>query len=195
MAGRPREFDELELIDRATEVFWRKGYNNSSSKDLMKAMKVGQGSFYLNFKGGKKELYRKSLLRAWKLFRKEFIRGKNESDNNIEFLKTFFRSVLFRPIDMVEKGCFAGNTLVESSCVDDELQDLATKLLVEFEESIEELLIEIQNEGLLDKSKNPKIIAKYFLNFWNGINITLRIKNASKEQIEEMIKLNLSILD
>lgn len=195
MAGRPRNFKEEELIDKATEVFWQKGYSNTSAKDLMKAMEIGQGSFYLTFKGGKKELYRKSLTRAWRLYRKQLEQRNNRFENKLDFLKDFFRSVLNRNDLEINKGCFAGNTLIESTCVDDELKELATDLLIEFEEDIELVLIDAQKEGFLDKNKSPRIIAKYFINFWNGINITLRMKNTSKKQIKEMVELSLTVLD
>ena len=61
MAGRPRNFDENEIIRKASEIFWRKGYESSSAEELLEAMNMGKGSFYLHFKGGKQELYKRSL--------------------------------------------------------------------------------------------------------------------------------------
>ena len=61
MAGRPKIFEEKDIINKAIEVFWTKGYEAASSDDLLAAMGIGKGSFYLAFKGGKKELYEKSL--------------------------------------------------------------------------------------------------------------------------------------
>lgn len=195
MAGRPRYFDETELIDKATEVFWQKGYKNTSAKDLMNAMNIGQGSFYLTFKGGKKELYEKSLVRAWDAYKRLFEDGYQNADQPLTFLKSFFRSVLNRSEHEANLGCFAGNTLVESTFVDAELQEISTQLLLDFENQIETVLIDAQKKGMLSQDKSPSIIAKYFINFWNGINITLRMKNIPKKQVEEMVELNLAVLD
>jgi TetR/AcrR family transcriptional regulator, transcriptional repressor for nem operon len=58
--GRGIEFDYDKAIDRATRVFWKTGYSNTSLRDLLRAMKIGEGSFYNTVKS-KKNLYLECL--------------------------------------------------------------------------------------------------------------------------------------
>ncbi|MFE6861803.1 TetR/AcrR family transcriptional regulator [Nocardia sp. NPDC057668] len=44
--GRPRQFDESELLDAATELFWARGFDNTSVQDVSRATGVGNGSIY-----------------------------------------------------------------------------------------------------------------------------------------------------
>src|ERR1700756_2239282 len=58
--GRPRSFDELEALEKATQVFWSKGYDGVTIDDLVAAMGVGRPSLYSVF-GDKRTLFLRVL--------------------------------------------------------------------------------------------------------------------------------------
>jgi TetR/AcrR family transcriptional repressor of nem operon len=53
---RPKEFDREVVMEIARGVFWRQGYQATSTEDLRLAMGIGRQSFYDSF-GGKRQLY------------------------------------------------------------------------------------------------------------------------------------------
>jgi len=58
--GRPRKFDQDDALMAAVNVFWAKGYDGASMKDLTEAMGINGPSLYSTF-GDKKDLYLQAI--------------------------------------------------------------------------------------------------------------------------------------
>lgn len=58
--ARPKEFDVDQVLDRATELFWTKGYEETSMRELEEGLGVGRQSLYSTF-GDKHELFLAAL--------------------------------------------------------------------------------------------------------------------------------------
>ena len=61
--GRPRSFDESDALEKATQVFWSKGYDGVTIDDLVAGMGVGRPSLYSVF-GDKRTIFLR-VLRAY----------------------------------------------------------------------------------------------------------------------------------
>ena len=61
--GRPRSFDETDALEKATQVFWSKGYDGVTIDDLVAGMGVGRPSLYAVF-GDKRAIFLR-VLRAY----------------------------------------------------------------------------------------------------------------------------------
>lgn len=58
--GRPRAFDIDTALEKALEIFWRKGYDGTSLSDLTEAMGINKPSLYAAF-GNKEQLFLKAI--------------------------------------------------------------------------------------------------------------------------------------
>ena len=58
--GRPRSFDEAEALEKATQVYWSKGYDGVTIDNLVAGMGVGRPSLYSVF-GDKRTLFLRVL--------------------------------------------------------------------------------------------------------------------------------------
>ncbi len=193
MAGRPKIFDEKDAIRKATEIFWKKGYEASSTDELLAAMGIGKGSFYLHFKDGKKELYQRSLDLFSEDALKVFNRKLSEANDEIHFLKQYISSLADKTTEQKQKGCYLGNGIMEMSNIDVKTKEHAGKLMEKLEQIFEKIIKNAQEKKQIKTKKDAKLLAKYLINIRNGINITMRTET-DKEELKNIINMSLEIL-
>ncbi len=58
--ARPPEFDRSQALIEALHLFWERGYERTTLRDLTEAMGISAPSLYNSF-GGKKQLYEEAL--------------------------------------------------------------------------------------------------------------------------------------
>lgn len=194
MAGRPKIYDETAILDKAVEVFWEKGYANATADDLLHAMGIGKGSFYFAFKGGKEELFRKSMERVVELNFKAIRDALTTCDNPVQFIKDFFLSLTGNDSPVGNKGCYFGNALIQVSADDSGLKMIAAKYLHLLEEIFTEAVQKGKDLGQLQTGESAKTLGTYLVNLWNGINVTRRMET-DQQKLAELVRMNLQVLN
>jgi TetR/AcrR family transcriptional repressor of nem operon len=194
MSGRPKIFDEEEVINKAIEVFWKKGYEASSAEELLKAMGIGKSSFYLAFKGGKQELFERAMAQRSDNGIKQMQKGLKESKNKIEFLKSRFMNTLDPKSERFSNGCLMGNSIAELSNINPELKDRAAFFLVRLEKIFLAVLKEAKAKGELKSKEDPALLAKQLITFWNGLNISVRVYQEDTKPLKKLIEMQFKSL-
>ena len=159
MKGRPPIYKNKDLILKAQNVFWEKGYSATSLSDLSKATGAGAGSLYNTFRG-KKELFKKALAQRREDVKAFKIKLEN-SEAPIQLIKNFFLSLATAPKKSHSKGCVIANTLVEMSFVDEALEKEAITILKETEN--------LYKSTILESQENEIYNLKYQLMYWQSI--------------------------
>ncbi|QXU50460.1 TetR/AcrR family transcriptional regulator [Chryseobacterium sp. D764] len=192
MKGRPNIHQDKELILKAQKLFWEKGFTATSLSDLTVATGAGAGSLYNSFKGGKKELFKKSLEQRREDF-ENFKQRLNKSEDPIGLIKSFFLNVANADYNEHMKGCIVANTLVEMTFVEESLKEEAAEILKETEKFYTSVIQQQQNKGTLKSTLPAEVLGKYLITFWCGIN-SLRRMYPDRRILKTQIELQLQVL-
>jgi TetR/AcrR family transcriptional repressor of nem operon len=191
---RPKTFQREEVIAKAMGVFWRKGYTATSSDDLLQAMGLGEGSFYREFKGGKRELFEMVINQFREKHIQRFKHAVEVSSNPKAIIKFFFRKTAEVELDEHKKGCLIGNTVAEMTFLDLILEKNAVVILKEIQNVLCKSIDKAKVQGQISNKCSSKIIALQLITFWNGLNITRRMY-PDKIVLLGLIDKELEILD
>ncbi|WP_185937046.1 TetR/AcrR family transcriptional regulator [Chitinophaga polysaccharea] len=194
MSGRPKIFDDQEVLSKAADVFWRQGYEATSTEDLLEAMGIGKGSFYLAFKGGKKELYERALALRSDQAMARFRRELDAADDPVEYIREFFRRVAHSTRAKHQNGCIFGNAVAELSNIENPMMKRAATHLQGLEALFLDALLRGKKQGTLHSKLEPAVLARLLLNNWNGLGITRRIY-PDNDALSELIETQLKVLD
>lgn len=168
--GRPRTFDRDRALDRALEVFWRKGYEGASLSDLTKAMRINRPSLYAAF-GDKEQLFRRVLDRY-----AEGHAAYSRDALNERTARAVIEKLLYGTADSSSdarhpKGClFVQGALAcgdDASCVKREL----TLRREAGEQALHERLRRAKAEGDLPAASDPAALARYVVSVCQGIAV------------------------
>ena len=122
--SRTIDFDIDQVVQKAMNTFWEKGFESTSMKDLVDATGLLKGSIYNTF-GSKEEFFLRCLREYGLKSRSFFYKGEDP----IVYLKAFFK----RLIDDGKQKSFTKGCLIMNSCLEfaDSKSDMAnnSKLL------------------------------------------------------------------
>ncbi|MGW0194065.1 TetR/AcrR family transcriptional regulator [Nonomuraea sp. NPDC003201] len=116
--ARPREFDEQDVIARATRLFWRRGYHATSVRDLGSELGLKQSSLYRTF-DDKHTLFLRTLdhYRATESTQAE--EQLTAPGPSLEILREWLIWMISHEAGL---GCFVVNTAAELGTTDAEVR-------------------------------------------------------------------------
>ncbi|MBT5900765.1 MAG: TetR/AcrR family transcriptional regulator [Opitutaceae bacterium] len=110
--ARPPQFDRTEVLEKATQLFWERGYRGASVSDLVKATGLLPGSIYASF-GNKEGMFIACL--DYYGAQGDALRSQFESDSSpLTVLRNFFFAIVEMAADGDgSRGCFLVNASLE----------------------------------------------------------------------------------
>lgn len=192
--ARIKTFNKEEILDKALNLFWTKGFNATSASDLVSHLGLSRSSLYDTF-GDKRSLFLLCLAQYQKKVSGEMISLIQNSEDIRNTIAIIFELIIEQDLmEKVPKGCFLVNTTIELAPIDREIANIIIQNQKEVESALELALEKGKAKGQIAPSYNPDALAKFFFNAFSGLRVAIR-SHKDTNALKEIIKVSLSVLD
>ena len=178
--GRPKKYERDDVLKRAMQLFWKRGFAHTGLQDLEKATGVNKSGLYAEFKD-KDDIFVSSLQYYYDnrgsgkyLIAEPF--GWSNIENFLKFTAKGWSG---------EKGCLSINSMREL----DILPSKAKKMVAKSRDLLKQLFV--QNIAAEQTILPPETLAEIAATFFSGFCIEQNIKSSkatSIRRIEEFMR-------
>ena len=192
MAGRPREFDETDALEKATLLFWQQGYKATSLSELIEHMSISRQSLYNTF-GGKQQLFHRVLEHYQETHTAGVFRLLEAADADLHTIEEYFDNVATYSTmpGEVRVGCLMVNTSVELANHEGDAATMVRRFGARLEKALLHALRGARAAGQLAKQPGLKAIAQYLKTVVQGMLVVSKA-GASREHLQSTAQLALS---
>jgi len=174
VAGRPRSFDEEQVLDQAMFLFWKKGYEATGLVDLEQATGLGRQSLYGAF-GDKRALFLRIVERYFTRVLKPYIVVLDAPGSARENIERIFQQWQATAEAPEFHGCLVGNSVPEFGAKDTEMSDVLRRKLELLEAAFTRALKRAKHEGEVSPSLDARATARSLLTIAQGLAVVARV--------------------
>ena len=190
---RPKEFERAEVLDRALELFWQRGYQGTSMQELVDAMGIHRGSLYGTF-GDKRALFLAALRRYDEVWISRFIEPLSAPGPVRPALRRVLEEAGREAACDVRRGCLAINSAVELAPHDPELARRVKEMLSRVEDALRATLERAQSTGELPADVDPPAVARFLMSVLQGLRVLSRM-GAEPESLRDTVEVSMKALE
>ncbi|RUW62198.1 TetR/AcrR family transcriptional regulator [Mesorhizobium sp. M7A.F.Ca.US.008.03.1.1] len=194
MAGRPREFDRDQALEKAQDAFWTRGYEGTSMADLVSTLGIASARIYAAF-GSKEDLFREAVGLyeaneggfATRALAQEPTARRVIERMLREAVETYTRPG--RP-----QGCMVVSAATNCAVENDRLLEWLAEHRRARTVSIVERLNEAVRDGELKPDTDARALGDYYAALLHGLSVQAR-DGVPKERLHDLVTVAMQALD
>jgi TetR/AcrR family transcriptional repressor of nem operon len=184
--GRKLEFNYERALERATRAFWAKGYAATSMRDLLKAMGIGESSFYHLFKG-KKQLYFECLKHYNAVVTRRRIESLNGEMSVKKGIRAFFKGLLNELENpRTPRICLLAQSLSAEVMEESGLECYVKEQMAGFERQFAGRLKQAKRSGELPRDFPEQVTAAIIVTYLQGFFRLVQVLKSRQEMEREI---------
>ncbi len=186
-------FNRKQVLQNATEIFHKKGYNGTSMQDLVDATSLNRSSIYNSF-GSKLGMFMEVLSHYQSLYKSQMGKELMHSHNASNMIKAIF-NIYLKDIygDQDRKGCLIVNCKSEMT----NQEPLIKSFMEQNQEQTIAMLEDVVHNGQMEKIFNEdQTAAQYALYLYSsiqGLRMTGILTN-NEEELKNLVNTVLIVL-
>ncbi|MFE6777802.1 TetR/AcrR family transcriptional regulator [Streptomyces sp. NPDC057702] len=191
--ARTREFDTEAAVSRAMDLFWTRGYEATSVRDLTQHLGIGQGSLYAAF-GDKDGLYRAALEHYRATLAAAALRDLEEGAD----VRSAIRAMLTGRVRVAAahdgRGCLVVNAACERLPKDPSLRRTVRDMQDASRDALAEVLRVAVERGEIAPRHDPHTLAAFLVTFLNGLLVSAKV-TPDPHTLDPLVEVALAVLD
>lgn len=173
--ARPREFDEHAVLEAASAAFWTKGYEATTTRDLVKSTGLTQPSLYNAF-GDKRGLYLRALEHYLEHTLRERIDRLERTASPAQGVTLFFHEILERTLaDPDKRGCMLVNSALETTSDDEAFREIVATEFAEVHAFFYRRMVAAAESGEITPVVSADDAATHLLATLIGVRVLARV--------------------
>lgn len=190
---RAKQFNDIETLGKATELFWKKGYKNTSIDELVHYTGVSRYGLYGSF-GGKKQLFIKALEYYHHHIGHQLFESLELPNASLPAIQQLFHMLEKHASSSKAKmGCFICNSNVEVAPHDKEIANKLASFTKRLNEGFQHALLNAKHNQEINPGINIRKHADFLCSITNGIMVISKTPTPRKT-IEHTIEVTLRTL-
>lgn len=191
---RTKQFDREEVLEKAMELFWIRGYNATSIQDLVDHLGINRASLYDTY-GGKHALFEEAFVRYKQLNMVAMEEIFGNAPTIRDGIEQLFRASIEKAVnDKDQRGCFILNTTTEMCPEDSGLTDMIQANNTGFIAFFTDLLKKGKKDGSIPEDMEVGPVAQTMLALYQGVGIVGKA-NPDRKMLENIVATGLTVLN
>ena len=192
--ARPKEFDQDQALQKAMEVFWSRGYEAASIRDLVEHMGINRQSLYDTF-GDKHALYLKALERYQEVETRKVIELLEGNSSVKKALRQLFSGVAAGSLCQgQQRGCLMGNAMSELAGRCKATAARTSSNMAAVEGALYRALLRGKKSGELTEVRDPRAVARFLCSSLQGLVLMAKATGDHKA-LGDVVKVTLSVVE
>ncbi|HBK92132.1 MAG TPA: TetR family transcriptional regulator [Parvularcula sp.] len=169
-----RKFDRDEVLDRAMQAFWARGYQATSIQDIVDITGVNRASLYQTY-GDKRELFLACLKLYDRTRRRQVLENLEENHPPVEAIRSLFAGFVAAATRRGGiKGCFLTNIALELAPYDPAVRRFVARSQKEIESFFERMVRKGKEQGVIPDRVRSEDAARGLLAALLGLIVLTR---------------------